>query len=104
MSGFSKPCVHVFPFSAPENFTFVNITSNSVGILVEEAREENVIKRYEANVKGGQQSCIIHGRDDPLLCIIGGLSPSHDYTVGVRACVPGSGGCGTALEKSFRTK
>ncbi len=89
--------------AAPGNFTFVEITGNSVGILVVEAREENAIKRYEARVKGGQQSCTIHGRDDPLMCVIGGLLPSHGYTVDVKACVPGSGGCGSALEKSFRT-
>ncbi len=71
---------------------------------MEEPREEIFIKRYEASVKGGQQSCVIYGRDDPLLCVIGGLTPAHDYTVDVRACVSGIGGCGIALEKSFRAE
>ncbi len=40
---------------------------------------------------------------DPLLCTISGLSPSREYTVGVKACVPGNNGSGHVLEKSFRT-
>ncbi len=72
---------------------------------LEESSEDNAIKRYEAYVKGGrpEQACIIKMGDDPLLCSISGLAPSHDYTVVVKACVHGSNGCGAALEKSFRT-
>ncbi len=74
-------------------------------MALEEPMETNVIERYEAYVKGGspEESCLIEASDEPLLCTISGLSPAHDYTVGVKACVIGSNGCGTALEKSFRT-
>ncbi len=90
---------------APADFSFVDITGSSVGVKLEEPKENNVIKRYEAYVKGGppEQSCVIKASEDSLLCKISGLSPSHDYTVGVKACVHGSNGCGAALEKSFRT-
>ncbi len=93
-------------FKAPENFNFVNITSTTVGILISEPMEDNVIKRYEASVSGGQPSqfCVIQANSDPLSCVLGGLQPSHEYTVGVKACVHGSDGCGPAIEKSFRTR
>ncbi len=72
---------------------------------LEESNKDNAIKRYEAYVKGGspEQACIIKMGDDPLSCMISGLAPSHDYTVGVKACVHGSNGCGSVLEKPFRT-
>ncbi len=90
---------------APTNFDLVNITSNSVGVKIDEPEDNNVIKRYEAFVHGGtpQQACAIQANADTLVCTLGGLSPSHNYTVGVKACVHGDAGCGAALEKSFRT-
>ncbi len=90
---------------APKNFDFVNITRSSVGVKIEEPDENNVIKHYEAFVEGGtpQQACSVQANADPLLCTIRGLSPSHEYTVGVKACVHGENGCGPALKKSFRT-
>ncbi len=90
---------------APADFSFVDITGSTFGVKLEEPKENNVIKRYEAFVKDGspEQACTIRASDDPLLCTISGLSPTHDYTVGVKACVHGSHGCGTAVEKSFRT-
>ncbi len=93
------------PVLAPKNFTFVNITGSSVGVKIEEPKENNFIKRYEAYVKGGppEQSCVIKASEDSLMCTISGLSSSHEYTVGVKACVHGSSGCGPALEKSFST-
>ncbi len=70
-----------------------------------EAEQNNAIKRYEAFVKDGspEQACVIKASAEPLVCIISGLSPAHDYTVGVKTCVLGSNGCGPALEKLFRT-
>ncbi len=84
----------------------MDITQNSVGIKLDEPEEDNAIKRYEAFVKGGtpQQACTIQASAEMLMCTIRGLSPSTEYTVGVKACVHGSGACGAALEKSFRTK
>ncbi len=84
----------------------MNITSNSVGVKVDEPEENNVIKRYEAFVNVGtpQQACSIQANADALLCTLGGLSPSRNYTVGVKACVHGDAGCGGALDKSFRTR
>ncbi len=72
---------------------------------IPEPEVDNAIKRYEAYVKDGppEQACLINASDEPLLCTISGLSPAHDYTVGVKACAHGSSGCGDALEKSFRT-
>ncbi len=72
---------------------------------IPEPEEDNSIKSYQAYVKDGtpEQACIIKTGDEPLLCKISGLSPAHDYTVGVKACARGSNGCGAALEKSFRT-
>ncbi len=90
---------------APAELSFVDITGSSVGVKVEEPKENNVIKRYEAYIKGGrpEQMCTINANEDSLLCTISGLSPAHGYTVGVKACVYGSNGCGPALEKSLRT-
>ncbi len=90
---------------APANFSFVDITGNSVWVTLEEPTENNAIKHYEANVKDGrpEQTCTIKASEDPLLCKISGLSPAHAYTVGVKACVHGSNGCGPAFDKSFRT-
>ncbi len=91
----------MFPFLAPTNFTFLNITSSSVGILVEEPMENNVIKRFEAHVKGGlpDQACTIQASLEPLQCTISGLTSSRNYTVGVKACVHGEDACGPALDK-----
>ncbi len=77
----------------------------SVGVKVQEPSENNVIKRFEASVKGGtpQQTCTIKANSDPLLCTISDLMASHEYTVDVKACVHGSNACGAPLEKSFRT-
>ncbi len=74
-------------------------------MALEETMENNAIKSYQAYVKDGapEQTCLIKANDEPLLCTISGLSPAHDYTVGVKACAHGSSGCGDALEKSFRT-
>ncbi len=90
---------------APANFDFEDITRSSVGVRVDEPKENNVIKRFEAFVKGGapQQACTIQALADPLKCSISGLSSSREYIVGVKACVSGNNGCGPALEKSFRT-
>ncbi len=90
---------------APVDFSFVNITGSSVGVKLEEPKENNVIKRYEAYVEGGRpdQACLIKANEDPLMCTISGLSPAQAYTVGLKACVHGSNACGTALEKSFTT-
>ncbi len=84
----------------------VNITNNSVGVKIEEPTENNVIKHYDAFVKGGtpEQACSVQANADTLLCTISGISPSHEYTVGVKACVRGDNGCGSPLEKSFRTE
>ncbi len=67
--------------------------------------DNNAIKHYEANVKGGQpdQSCTAQASSDPILCTISNLQPSTSYAVDVKACVHGSDGCGPALEKSFMT-
>ncbi len=90
---------------APANFDFEDITGSSVGVKVEEPKQNNIIKRFEAFLKGGtsQQTCTIQALADPLKCTISGLAPSREYTVGVKACVPGNNGCGPTLEKSFRT-
>ncbi len=74
-------------------------------VKLEEPKENNVIKRYEAYIKGGrpEQACLIKANEDPLVCTINGLSPAQAYTVGVKACVPGSNGCGPSLEKPLRT-
>ncbi len=68
--------------------------------------ENNVIKRFEAHVKGGlpDQACSIQANLDPLLCTITSLTRYHNYTVGVKACVHGKDACGPALEKRFRTR
>ncbi len=89
---------------APADFSFVDITGTSVGVKLDEPKENNVIKLYEAFVKDGrpEQACLIKASEDPLLCTISSLSTAHTYTVGLKACVHGSG-CGPALEKSFRT-
>ncbi len=73
---------------------------------LDEPKENNVIKRYEAYIKGGrpEQACLIKASEDPLVCTISGLSRARAYTVGLKACVHGSNGCGAALEKSFRTR
>ncbi len=72
---------------------------------LDEPKENNVIKRYEAYIKDGrpEQACVIKANEDPLVCKISGLSPARAYTVGLKACVHGSNGCGAAFEKSFRT-
>ncbi len=90
---------------APIDFSFVDITGSTVGVKLEEPKEDNAIKHFEAYVKDGrpEQACSIKTGDDPLLCTIRGLSPAHAYTVGLKGCVHGSNGCGSALEKSFRT-
>ncbi len=95
----------LFLIEAPSNFDFEDITGRSAGVKIEEPEENNFIKRYEAFVKDGtpQQACAIKANADPLKCTISGLSPARQYTVGVKACVHGSNGCGPALEKSFRT-
>ncbi len=95
----------VFLTKAPANFDFEDISGTSVGVKVEEPKQNNFIKRYEAFVKGGtpQQACTIQAVADPLKCTISGLSPSREYTVGVKACAPGNNRCGPALEKSFST-
>ncbi len=83
----------------------MNVTRSSVVVQIPEPEENNAIKRYEAFVKAGspEQACVIQASAEPLVCTISGLSPAHDYTVGVKTCVFGSNGCGPALEKSFRT-
>ncbi len=88
----------------PADLSFVDITGSSVGVKLEESKENNVIKRYEAYIKSGrpEQMCILNANEDPLLCTISGLSPAHDYTVGVKACVYGSNRCGAAVEKSLK--
>ncbi len=90
---------------APADFSFVDITGSSVGVKLEEPKESNAIKRYEAYIKGGrpEQACLIKTSEDPLTCTISGLMPAKAYTVGLKACVHGSNGCGAALEKSFKT-
>ncbi len=57
---------------APVDFSFVNITGSSVGVKLEEPKENNVIKRYEAYVEGGRpdQACLIKANEDPLVCEI----------------------------------
>ncbi len=89
----------------PADFSFVDITGSSVGVTLEEPKESNVIKRYEAYIKGGrpEQTCTIEANEDPLVCTISGLSPARAYTVGLKACVHGSNGCGATFEKSPRT-
>ncbi len=68
--------------------------------------KDTAIKRYVATVKGGQpeQSCTALVGSDPLSSTISRLKPSTRYTVDVKACVHGGGGCGAALEKSFTTE
>ncbi len=87
------------------DFSLVDVTGSSVGVKLEEPKENNAIKRYEAYVKGGrpEQACLIKTSEDPLVCTISGLSPAQAYTVGLKACVHGSNACGPALEKSFTT-
>ncbi len=87
------------------DFSLVDVTGSSVVVKLEEPKENNVIKRYEAYIKDGhpEQVCLIKANEDPLMCTISGLSPAQAYTVGVKACVPGSNGCGPALEKPLRT-
>ncbi len=91
--------------SVPADFRLFDITGISVDVKLDEPKEINAIKRYEAYVKDGrpEQACSIKTGDEPLMCKIRGLSPAHTYTVGVKACVHGRNGCGAALEKSFRT-
>ncbi len=95
----------LFHFTAPSNCSFVGITGYSVGVKIEEPKENNVIKHYEAVVKGATplRACIVEANADTLMCTITGLSSAHEYTVGVKACVHRAIGCGPALEKSFRT-
>ncbi len=87
------------------DFSLVDVTGSSVVVKLEEPKENNVIKRYEAYIKGGrpEQACLIKASEDQLVCTISGLSPAQDYTVGVKACVHGSNGCGPSLEKPLRT-
>lgn len=96
----------LFFLKEPKNINFEDITHNAVSVKVEEPKEDNAVRHYEAFVKGGskQQACIIHALADPLVCTIRGLTAGHNYTVGVKACAFGNHGCGTALEKSFRTE
>ncbi len=96
----------VLPFEAPKNFTFVDITQNGVGIKLGEPEEDNAIKRNVVFVKNGtpQQACTIQASVEILMCTIRGISSSSEYTLGVKACIHGSGACGPALEKSFSTK
>ncbi len=75
-------------------------------ILIAEPMKDTAIKRYAATVKGDQpgQSCTTVVGSNPLSCTIRRLQPSTRYTVDVKACIHGGGGCGAALEKSFTTE
>ncbi len=46
--------ITLFRVQAPKDFTFVKITGTSVAIVVTEPMENNVIKHFEAYVKGGR--------------------------------------------------
>ncbi len=72
-----------------------------MAIVVTEPMENNVIKHYEADVKGGrpEQSRTAQASDDPSSCTVTRLRHSNHYTVAVKACVHGPDGCGSALEK-----
>ncbi len=91
--------------SVPADFRLFDITGSGVGVKLDEPKETNAIKRYEAFINGGspEQACRITASAEPLVCKIRGLSSARTYIMGLKACVHGRNGCGAALEKSFRT-
>ncbi len=64
---------------APADFSLDDITGGSVVVKLDEPKENNVVKRYEAYVKDGrpEQGCLIKANEDPLVCTIRGLSPAQ---------------------------
>ncbi len=89
----------------PADFSFVDITGRGAGVKLDEPKETNAIKPYEAYIKGGspKQACRITASEEPPMCKIRGLASARNYIMGLKACVHGRNGCGAALEKSFRT-
>ncbi len=52
---------------ASADFSLVDINGSSVVVKLDEPKENNVVKRYEAYVKDGrpEQACIIKANEDP---------------------------------------
>ncbi len=63
------------------------------------------IEYFEASVVDGtsSQKCTVKKSDESHQCEIKDLTPNTDYTIAMRACLPGSFGCSSGATKGTRT-
>ncbi len=79
------------------------INRSAVVVEVQRPEEDPAIQLYRANIKNGtpEQSCTILACVPPLTCEISGLMLGENYTIEVKACVPGENACSASQEKGF---
>ncbi len=92
-------------YLAPSNVEIVRVTTTSVTVRATAPSGNPAIDAYEASVADGtsSQKCTVKQSVQPHQCEITDLSPNTDYTISMRACLPGSSGCGIALTVESRT-
>ncbi len=86
--------------------TFSDIERNSFEVDITPQKGHPAVERYEAAATGARsysRSCAARASASPLYCWMSGLSPSIEYTVSVKACLPGRVGCGPAFVRKVRT-
>ncbi len=92
-------------YTAPSKVEIVNVSTTTVTVKAAAPSGNPSIDAYEASVVGGtsSQKCTVKQSVQPHQCEITDLSPNTDYTISMRACLPGSSGCGVAVTVDSRT-
>ncbi len=86
--------------------TFSDIRRNSFEVDITPQEGHPAVERYEAAATGARsysRSCTAPAGATPLYCWMSGLSPTTEYNVSVKACLPGRVGCGPAFVRKVRT-
>ncbi len=106
MAFFHCELFYFVPFLTAPSFTLNEINMSAVVVDVQRPEEDPTIQFYRANIKNGipEQACTILACIPPLTCEISNLTLGTNYTIEVKACVPGENACSASKEKGFSIK
>ncbi len=100
--------LYIFTYLAPLGVKFSDIDQSSFEVYITPREGHPAVKRYEATAVGSysrsySRSCTARAGRSPLYCWMSGLSSNTEYTVSIKACLPGRTGCGPALVRKVQT-
>ncbi len=96
---------HIYLTSAPTKVEIVQVSTTTVTAKATAPAGNTGIEYFEASVVNGasSQKCTVNKSDEPPQCEIKGLTLNTEYTISMRACLPGSYGCSPGVTTNTRT-